>query len=276
MNNIRLGFTESTLLFLWFLDNKNINIDNNLYINEKKSGINWLYSTSGFYDKTISGSYFNYNFEEVIKSKTYNNYFERLFNFLKNNNNFELQLYFHNTNDKLLPYKEEFLNIVKNNKYPAKTDIHTFMKGKNILIINNLGSLMKKQFESGNIHKINPNFPNDVKSIQYFENGYSFINNGPDSCILETSEKLCNEISKFEFDAAIISSGAYSYLFSEFILNNLKKQVFVIGGDLPVFFGIKTKRATMFCPQLINEYFIEVPPEMKPLNYEKIEGGAYW
>ena len=28
--------------------------------------------------------------------------------------------------------------------------------------------------------------------------------------------------------------------------------------------------------QRINEYFIEVPPEMKPLNYEKIEGGAYW
>ena len=48
--------------------------------------IYWLYTTSGFYDKTIKGSYFdfdfNFNFEETRKSEIYNKYFTHLLNIL--------------------------------------------------------------------------------------------------------------------------------------------------------------------------------------------------
>lgn len=87
---------------------------------------------------------------------------------------------------------------------------------------------------------------------------------------------LCDEIKKLEFDGAIISAGAYGYLISDFIINNLKKEAYVIGSELSFYFGINNNRTKMFHKEQINEFFIEVPPEMKPEGYEKIEGGCYW
>jgi hypothetical protein len=150
------------------------------------------------------------------------------------------------------------------------------INNNNILIINNLGSLMKKQFDSGNLEKIHPDFPKNIKTIQYFENGYSFLNNGPDNSILETVEKISNKIMNFEFDGAIISAGAYSCLIANYILNHLKKEVFVIGGDLPFYFGIITNRKKYKFNKNVENYLINVPQEMKPLNHEKIENSCYW
>jgi hypothetical protein len=266
MNYIRLGFTETNLLFLWYLDQKNI--DNNNYIYYQNNLINWLCSTSGFYDKDIIGTYFNFDGDKIKYNKTYNEYFRKLYNFLKDNkNNHQLELKFHNINN-LDIYKEEFIKEITNeNNY--NIDINSFMNNQNILIINNLGSLMKQQYESGNMDKINPNCTN-IKSIQYYENGYTFLNNGPDSSILETADNICTSIKNIDFDVVIISAGAYSCLIADYIINNLKKNVYIIGGDLPLYFGIITKRIILHHNNKINEYFIEVPKEMRPIGYEKI------
>jgi hypothetical protein len=272
---IRLGYTESTLLFFFYLDNFYI-IDKNLYIDQQNNLINYLYSTSGFYDKKIDGDYFNFNTEIIKKSEIYNKYFTKILYFLKNYN-FNILLCFHNVNENLLVYKDLFLEFLNyNNKINKYTNIFEFMENKNILILNNLGSLMKQQFESGNIHKICPSFSKNVKSIQYFENGYSFCNSGMDENILETFEKLTEKFQNFNFDGVVISCGAYSILLAEYIIHFLKKDVFLIGGDLPNYFGIITNRGLYFNKNDINEYFINVPENMKPINYEKIENGCYW
>lgn len=281
MNNLRLGYTETTLLFFYYLDQKNI--DNKNYIGTQlECGmqfhlINCLFISSGFYDKNISGkdhSDFNvYNIKN--NSLIYHNYFDKLLTFCKKNN-FHLELCFHQIDDNLLSLKEEFLQYINfNNKQPKYT-LFTFIENKHILIINNLGSLMKQQFENGNVKNIHKDFPDNVKSIQFFENGYTFFNNGPDNNIIETANKLCNEIKKLEFDGAIISAGAYGYLIADFIINNLKKEAYVIGGELSFYFGINNNRSKMFHKEQINEFFIDVPLEMKPEGYEKIEGGCYW
>jgi hypothetical protein len=134
---------------------------------------------------------------------------------------------------------------------------------------------MKKQFESGNLTKIKPGFPDNIKSINYFEPGYTFLNNGPYSCILETAIHICQKIEKIEFESAIVSVGAYSWLLANYIINILGKNVFVIGGGLPYFFGIKTNRTSGY-EYTMEEYWISVPDELKPLNYEKKEQGTYW
>jgi hypothetical protein len=75
MNNLRLGYTETTLLFYYYL-NKN-NISNEIILNSQQNFINWLLTTSGFYDKKIKGSNFNdFNFIQIK-----NNSFEILFLF---------------------------------------------------------------------------------------------------------------------------------------------------------------------------------------------------
>jgi len=274
MNKIRLGFTETTLLLCWYLENNGINL--NLFYDIQKTKINWLCSTSGFYDKKIVGTYFDFDTDKIKKNETYNNYFRRLFNFLKyDKNNFSLELGFHYNGCNLDKYRDEFLKLISKDEKPKH--IFEVIDNKNVLIVNNLGSLIKKQFESGNLQKIIPNFPKNIKSIQYLENGYTFFNNGPDSSIFETAEKICKLILNYEFDIAIISAGAYSWLISEFILNNMEqKNVYVIGGDLGNIFGIKTRRYIKHLnEQQLNNY-IDVPPEMRPPGYEKIENGCYW
>lgn len=274
MSNLRLGYTETTLLFLYYLDLQKI--CNSEYVKLQDSLINWLCSTSGFYDKNIYGSYFDFDANKIKNSDVYNNYFNRLLNIVKNSNT-KLVFNFHKHHDSLIQYKEEFLNYIdyynKNNK---QTNIFQFMDNKNLLIINNLGSLMKTQYESGNIKKIYPHYPITPKNIDFLEPGYTFLNNGHDSSILESAEKICDKIKTINFDCAIISVGAYSPLLFDYTLNKLNKYVFVTGGDLPLYFGISTKRVKQFHSNIINEYFINVPDEMKPLGYEKIEDGCYW
>jgi hypothetical protein len=150
------------------------------------------------------------------------------------------------------------------------------MSKKKILIINNLSSLMKKQYDSGNIQKICPGFPDDVIDIKCFENGYTFLNSGPHKNILQTYRRICRKIKDIEFDGAIISAGAYSSLLAYHISTKLKKEVYVCGGDLPNYFGVKTLRADIHHSHLINEHWIPVPEHMKPANYKKIEDGIYW
>jgi len=276
MNQLRLGFTETSLLFLFFLDMLKIN--NISYIKSQQTLINWLCSTSGFYDKQINGSYFDFDFDKIKNLKIYNDYFSKLLNLLKDNNNFHLQLCFHNFDNDICEYKEQFLNYIHYYEKQKPINLFNFLDNKNILIINNLGSLMKYQFESGNLQIIHSNFPKNIKSIQYFENGYTFFNNGVDENILETTNNICEKIKEFIFDGAVISAGAYSCLIADYILNNLKKEVFVIGGELAYYFGISTRRNNGYNKDTgkINEFFIEVPNEMKPKDYEKIENGSYW
>jgi hypothetical protein len=292
MSFIRLGFTESILLLYYYLDLQQI--DNSQYISSQNNFINWLYTTSGFYDKNIGGSFFNFDGHKIRRSEVYNNYFNRLLNSLKNNDakllilSTEVHL---NVHDSLTPYRNEFLNYIDyHNKYNRnlkidpnninnpgeQCDFYRFIDNKNVLIINNLGSLMKLQYESGNLKKIFPDFPM-IKNIDFLEPGYTFFNNGPDSSILDTAEKLCDKVKCFNFnyDCVLVSAGAYSCLLFDYIINELHKDVFVIGGDLAYHFGIMTNRIrSQGFP--INEYFINVPDEMKPPGYEKIEGGCYW
>ena len=275
---IRLGFTESQLLFYYYLDKFKL-IDKKLYEDRQNHLINWLYSTSGFYDKTVAGSYFNFDANYIKNTDTYNRYFEKVLKNVKNITNSKIVLNFHDQDVKYIPKEinEQFYNYINlNNKTAKYNDILSFMSNKKVLIINNLSTLMKKQYESGNIKKICPEFPNNIIDIKCFENGYTFLNNGPHKNILQTYRKLCKKIKEIDFDGAIISAGAYSSLLAYHISTKLKKDVFICGGELPNYFGIKTLRADMFFKHLINEYWIPVPDYMKPANYKKIEDGAYW
>ena len=144
-----------------------------------------------------------------------------------------------------------------------------------------MSELMKFQYDKGNIHKINENFPVLTNIITYTM-PYTFFNDGPDNNIFETLNKINNDINNLDFDCAIVSAGAYSCL----IANNISidKHVIVIGGHLLHMFGIICKRhASPLSGYTFNniEYWINVPDNYKPDNYKpenylNIEGGCYW
>lgn len=277
---LRLGFTESALLFFYYL-NKNHNIK---FIHQRF--INWLYSTSGFYDKKIKGDYFNFDENECAESDCYNTYMDLILSKMKNYSGKKIICFSEGSNDipeELQIYKKEFLEYINYEEIPSFCNpevIFEFIKSKNLLIINNLGELYKQQYQSGNLHIIfGPDYPL-IKEIYTYSPGYTFCNNGPDESILESAKRHNIEISKIlennEIDGVVISSGAYSVLLASHIKEKYNKEVFIVGGELSYYFGVITKRMSPGPNDANRNLWATVPENMKPTGYEKIEGGCYW
>jgi prolyl-tRNA synthetase len=71
----RPGYTETTVMFLEYLKKDKPRIE----------WINWLYTTSGFYDKEIVGSYFwQYDTKKILESKNYTKFIREYTQALKN------------------------------------------------------------------------------------------------------------------------------------------------------------------------------------------------
>lgn len=289
---LRLGYSESDLLLTYFIVNiscKKIDIFKDTFIKEHTENIlKWFFSTSGYYDMSISeiniNCFFSTNFvfymkklELIIKNCTvcllqihnhYRDYYAFFGEFVEY---YESKIFceiWYNKLDKFYADIEKHYNI------------YLFIENKKILIINPLSELMKNQFYSGNVFKINSQkiFP-PLKDILSYKNNYTFFNNGPGNNLIDNYNKICEDISIIEedYDCAIISCGAYSCLVANFLYTKYNKPVFVLGGELNNIFGIKNKRYKELNPtKEYNEYWCEVPEYLKPDKYLNIENGCYW
>jgi hypothetical protein len=85
MKQGRLGYTESTLLFCYYLKNEsNIEITKEIvqskeFIEYEASFLQWLFNTSGYFDLS-----FNYNYD-YIQSYNYQTLMKEFFQMSKNN-----------------------------------------------------------------------------------------------------------------------------------------------------------------------------------------------
>jgi len=287
---LRLGYTESDLLFTYFVVNiarEKIDIMNDDFLRiNTENMLNWFYTTSGFYDKSMTQININCFFSE-----NFNSYMKRLINIIKNST--KCVLYFHDYIKEYYRYFGELVEFFQDKifsdawddplkfkmEYDKYYNLDEFIKNKKILIINPLSELMKDQFNNGNVYKANNNEFPPIKKIVCIKNKYTFFNNGPNNNLLETYFNFCNDIENIneEYDCVVISCGAYSCLIASYISNKLKKDVFVIGGLLNNKFALKTERLNQHNPDNIyNSYWINIPDNLKPNGYKNIENGCYW
>jgi len=310
-NNLRLGLTESTLLYIYYMNNinKNAQIQDNetdfktLY-DLTQCLINYLYSTSGYYNKNDKLD--SINFETIHSNDNYVNYMNKLISSIKNSTTciFHLhklpEIYYQHLSDftifldNKLIFSEFYYNYSDDVKYNETFTSNTNIinNSKNILLINPLSKLFISQFDNNNMFSINKSTFFVNKNMEYnnfilnkdtnliaFENRYTFFNNGPNNNNLETFEKMCDELLNInsDYETAIISCGSYSLLFADFI-HKLHKNVIILGGsEINTMFGIKHQRYLDFNPNFIyNEHWIDIPEELKPECYKNIENGCYW
>lgn len=95
----------------------------------------------------------------------------------------------------------------------------------------------------------------------------------------EALDWMSEEVSKIDFDIALLGCGAYGFPLASKI-KNMGKIAIHFGGNLQLLFGIKGRRWEIEQPQIgkefFNEYWIYPSQEEKIKNFSKIEGGCYW
>lgn len=89
-------------------------------------------------------------------------------------------------------------------------------------------------------------------------------------------EQMKAQISRTEFDIALIGCGAYAFHLGAYIKRIGKKAITTCGAT-ELLFGIYGTRWIPLLQDynLLNQYWIR-PIDDKPLGYEKVENGAYW
>ena len=252
----RLGFTESTLLFCFYLRTKGKPTLE--LMSYETNFLKWLFDTSGFYDVS-----FNYN-HSYVETPLYKKLMEEFYKM----NKLSTKTMFLIHDNVFSGYLPSFYQEFNTERYDPKETFFNFIRDKKVLFINPMANLMKQQYENGNLQKIN-NIELNM-SVSIYENKYTFFNNGygPYKNSFEYVDSIMNEINSFDVDCVVISCGAISAL----IANRLNKDYLLIGSDSLTFFGIKHGRLKT----TYNEFWIDVPESYKPPNYKMIEGGCYW
>lgn len=88
---------------------------------------------------------------------------------------------------------------------------------------------------------------------------------------------MCEEISKKEFDVAIIGAGAYALPLAAHV-KQMGKIAVQMSGATQLLFGIKGKRWDNhpIISSLYNKHWIRPSSDETPPQSEKVEGGSYW
>ncbi len=297
MKHVRLGMTESTLAFLYWLQyiaapKGLVSLSTGAWRAVQKwetQMLNWLHITSGYYDGEVNGSTFGAFSRHTSVTTHYRRYMEAVFRAARKCDVFVLT--FHDLPPEVRAHEAAFLgpgflevkHVVEDKLSPDP--MFDLMRGRRVLIVSSFAPLMKAQVESGNCARIYPTFPT-CASIETYCMPYTFFNHGPDENLIATAQRICDEIRAAglidRFDVALLSAGAYTALLAGVMHDRWNKDVFCAGGELQPFFGIASARAKQKRAQRNDPFphpecwIMSIPPEYRPEGWQRIEGGCYW
>ena len=99
----------------------------------------------------------------------------------------------------------------------------------------------------------------------------------PHSSWKESLDVMKQDISKLDFDIALLGCSHYGVPLTSFIKNSLNKSAIYMGGELQILFGIKGARWDNWerVTKLYNENWIR-PIDELPTGHTIMDGGCYW
>lgn len=151
------------------------------------------------------------------------------------------------------------------------------LKDKRVLVISPFADTVSSQFEIKDKLWSNPKVLPDFDLITY-KNVQSIGNSGPDENWAVSLKRMQKDISKLDFDVAILGCGAYGVPLASYIKNTLSKSAIYIGGGLQILFGIKGKRWDNheIIKEMYNEYWTRPSLTETPTKSLSVENGCYW
>lgn len=233
----RTGLTEGSLIFNEWLKTKG------LYRPDTEGEfINWLYSTSGFYDSEIKGTNFDIDVESVKKSINYHRFLQEFHDSLLGSDMIHLMIHgAYHLNGQGLQSEFAFRFAPENYCYWKDVDMMKMLvAGKKILVVSSIGKLIEDKYD-----------------VIGYTTPTTHLNSGPDKNYFETLDRVYSELPT-DFDIALVSFGAYGCPLVDRICRS-GKSAMTIGSGIYDLFPVG-----------------EIPKEYRPRGYEKIEGGRYW
>ena len=153
------------------------------------------------------------------------------------------------------------------------------LKGKKVLVIHPFSKTIENQYS-----KREHLFPSNPDILPEFElhtiKAVQTIAGQKDDRFanwFEALDYMKSEISKVDFDVALLGCGAYGFPLASYC-KNIGKIAVHIGGDLQMLFGILGTRWEKYeiTKRLVNEYWVRPSDEDKPERLSIVEGGCYW
>lgn len=148
------------------------------------------------------------------------------------------------------------------------------LRGKKVLVVSPFAELIEQQYHTRRtlIWK-DPNILPEYAHLDTLKAVNSIGGHCDFATWFDALEYMEREISRRDFDVAILGCGAYGFPLAAYIKGIGKKAVHV-GGATQLIFGIKGKRWEN--AGFINEHWVSPRPEDRPKGYENVEGGCYW
>ncbi len=151
-----------------------------------------------------------------------------------------------------------------------------YLENKKVLVIHPFSQSIEKQYLKREILFKNKNVLPKFDLISY-PAIQSIGGNKEYNSWIEALDKMKNDISKIDFDVAIIGAGAYGLPLASYV-KNLGKKAIHLGGATQILFGIYGQRWAIHpdFQNIINEHWIKPNPNEKPKSAEKVENACYW
>lgn len=152
------------------------------------------------------------------------------------------------------------------------------LAGKRVLVVHSFTDTIRAQYQKRKLLFENPEMLPSFTLITY-RSVMSYLGlKTPYRDWFEALDKMCHDISKIDFDVAILGCGAYGMSIGAFIKSKLRKQAIHLGGVSQLLFGIKGGRwdAMSEYAALYNDNWTRPFDSERPALYKAHEGGAYW
>lgn len=157
------------------------------------------------------------------------------------------------------------------------------LEGKKVVVVHPFDKLIETQYRNKREllfknKSVLPEF--ELRTVKAVQSIGGECNNFKDW--FEALDWMETEISKEDYDIALIGCGAYGFPLAAYVKRTGKKAVH-LGGVLQLLFGIKGARwenkdyhPLFDYTALFNEYWVKAGREYMPSTADEIEGGCYW
>lgn len=151
------------------------------------------------------------------------------------------------------------------------------LENKKVLIVNPLVQTIRYQFKRKDKLWKNTKILPDFELVVY-EAVQSLGGIGPHSSWSESLQVMKNDISKLDFDIALLGCGTYGLPLLNFIKTDMNRSVIYVGGAIQILFGIKGKRWDdhAVIKNFYNDFWRRPFDVEVPKYAQMVEGGCYW